>query len=104
MSAERLKKDFVEKYVSEGEDKFYRYLLLLALKKLILINKGNYRGSSPHLELLECYNQFLSLYRKEGEDIYLQMARTFRKVAHRIYRIMLKKDMIKEDNKFLNLV
>lgn len=104
MSAEVLKKEFIPKYLATGDEKFYRFLLTYALKKLVLINNGTYKGISPDLELLDYYDRFVTLYRIEGDEVYLQLSRLFRKSAHRIYRIMLKKNMTITNNKFLNLV
>jgi hypothetical protein len=103
MIAETLKKEYVPKYL-DGERKLYRFLLVSALKKLVLIEKGDYKGILPDLELLEYYDQFIILYRREGDQIYLGMASIFRKTAHKIYRIMLKKNMTLYNPKFLNLV
>ena len=44
---------------------------------------------------------------KEDSDfrfIYLDIAKVFRKVAHKIYRVMLKKSLTPKNSKFLNLV
>ena len=104
MDAEILKKEFVPKYIAEGDNKFYKFLLMLALNKLVLIINGAYKGSLPHLELLEWHDQSIILYRREGEEVYLEIARLFRKSANKVYRIMLKKNMIKYNSKFLNLI
>lgn len=104
MSVEVLKKAFVPKYLADGELKFYRALLPYALNKLIQIEGGLYKGLSPELEFLEYYDQFMILYRREGEEVYLNMARIFRKAAHKIYRTMLKKNLSQSNPKFLNLV
>ncbi len=104
MSIDGLKKEFVPKYLAVGEQKFYRFLLMYALNKLVIINKGTYTDFTPDLEFLEYHNRFIILYRREGEEVYLQVARLFRKAAHRIYRIMLKKGMTVPNAKFLNLV
>lgn len=104
MSTETLKKEFVPKYLSVGVDKFYRFLLLYALNKLIEMEKGSYKGVSPELELLNYHERFLVLYRREGEDIYLDLAKVFRKSAHKIYRVMIKKTMTDTNHRFLNLV
>ena len=108
MSVEALKKEFVPKYLTAGEPKFYRYLLLYALNKLIFmgkIGKDSFKGKSPELEFLDYYDQFIILYRREGEEIYLDLARVFRKAGHKVYRVMLKKKMIeKNTERFLNLV
>lgn len=104
MSDDVLKKQFVPKYVSIGEDKFYSFLLYYGLNKLVQIDKGTFKGGAPDLEFLEYYDRFIILYRREGEETYLQIARVLRKAAHKIYRIMLKKNMTPRNNKFLNLV
>jgi hypothetical protein len=104
MSIDGLKKEFVPKYLAVGEQKFYRFLLMYALNKLVLINKGTNIELTPDLEFLDYHNRFIILYRREGEEVYLQVARIFRKAAHRIYRIMLKKGMTAPNAKFLNLV
>ena len=104
MSVEVLKKEFIPKYLVEGEDRFYRSLLILSLNKLVLLNKGSYKGSLPNVELLDWHDQSIILYRREGEEVYLQIAKIFRRAGHRIYRIMLKKNMCEYNNKFLNSV
>jgi len=78
--------------------------LLYALNKLILISKDSYKGISPELEFLNYHDKFIISYRRTGEDTNLQVAKIFRKTAHRVYRIMLKKNMTNSNVKFLNLV
>lgn len=104
MSTELLKKEFVPKYMPVGEVKFYRFLLFYALKKMVLIEQGFDKGTAPDIAFLECYDQFIILYRREGEKHYLNMARAFRKAAHKIYRVMLRKKMTAHNPRFLNLV
>lgn len=104
MSVEALKNNFVPKYLATGEQKFYRFLILYALNKLIYIEKGSFKGKPPELEFLDYYEQFIILYRREGEEVYLELARVFRKAAHKVYRVMLKKNMTEKNTKFLNLV
>ena len=105
MSADVIRKEFfVPKYLADGDQKFYRHLLLYALNKLVLIDKGVYKGISPNLEFMDYYDGFIILYRREGDEVYLQIARNLRKAAHRIYRIMLKKNMTVPNSRFLNLV
>lgn len=107
MSVEALKKEFVPKYLAAGEEKFYRFLLLYALNKLIYIgkiNKDSFKGKSPETEFLDYYDQFIILYRREGEEVYLDLARVFRRAGHKVYRVMLKKKMVDKNNRFLNLV
>jgi len=104
MSVDILKQEFIPKYLASGEQKFYRFLLVYALNKLIAIEKEVYKGEIPNLEFLEYHDRFIILYRREGDEVYLQVARLFRKAAHKIYRIMLKKKMTEVNLKFLNLV
>lgn len=93
-----------QEYSADGEQKFYRYLLVSALNKLVLIDKGTYKGITPELEFLDYHDRFIILYRREGDEIYLRVAQLLRKAAHKIYRIMLKKKMTVFNAKFLNTV
>lgn len=104
MSAGSLKDDYVYKFNNDGEKKFYRSLLFLALNKLVLIENGMYRGISPHIEYLDYCDKFIFVYRREGDEVFLQIAKILRKASHRIYRIMLKKNMATYNVKFLNSV
>lgn len=104
MSAEALKNEFLPKYQSLGDDKFYKFLLAYAVSKLANIKNGTYKRITPDLELLEYHNYFLILYRKEGKSIYLNLAKLFRKASHRIYRLMLRQKLTERNLKFLNLV
>jgi hypothetical protein len=104
MNADALKKNFLPKYKADGELNFYKFLLSYAVQRLVAIEKKEYEGSPPNLEFLDYYNQFIILYRREGEEIYLEIAKVFRKAAHKIYRVMLKKKMTPRNDKFLNLV
>lgn len=96
--------DLYDKYISVGEQKFYRNMLVYYLNKLMLIEKNEYKGISPEIELLEYYDYFVILYRRQGEDNILQLAKLIRKMAHKIYRIMLSKNLTERNSKFLNLV
>lgn len=104
MSADTLKKNFVTKYLSNGEAKFYNFLLFYAVSKLVSIEKKEYNGVNPNLEFLDYHDQFIILYRREGDILYLEIAKLFRKAAHKIYRVMLKKNLTPINKKFLNLV
>ena len=104
MSDEALKNKFVPKYLEAGEERFYRFLLYYASNKLVFIKKGSFKGTSPEVDLLDYYDQFIILYRREGEDIYLDLARVFRRAAHKVYRVMLKSQMTEKNQRFLNLV
>ncbi len=99
-----MKKDILQKYLSEGEAKFYKSILMLAINKIVVIEREKYSGVFPHLELLEIYNQFVILYRREGDEKLINIARLFRRAAHKIYRLMLKRKMTNKNDKFLNLV
>jgi len=103
MSTDSIKQDLVPKYMA-GEQKFYRSIIFLALQKLIATEKGLYKGTPPHLEYLDYHDRFMILYRREGDEVYINIAKMLRKAAHKIYRIMLKKNMTQANTKFLNLV
>lgn len=102
MIPDEAKKLFVTKYSSFGGEKFYKFLLNYAVNRIV--NYTENKGASPELELMDYYDKFLILYRRENDAIYLEIAKLFRKAAHRIYRMMLKKDMIDKNSKFLTLV
>lgn len=104
MSADILKQEFIPKYLAVGEQKFYRFLLVYALNKLVLFEQKSYKGIYPNLEFIDYYEKFILMYRREGDMVYFDIARIFRRAAHKIYRIMLKKNMTIVDLKFLNLV
>lgn len=106
MSVELLKQEFVPKYLEAvGEpDRFYRFLLFYAINKMVLIEQGFAKCITPDVAFLECHDQFIILYRREGEEHYLQMARAFRRAAHKIYRVMLKKGLTTYNPRFLNPV
>jgi hypothetical protein len=105
MSAELLKEKFVPKYQEVGEpNKFYRFLLFYALNKMVLIEQGFLKEVTPDVAFLEHHDQFIILYRREGEEQYLDMARAFRRAAHKLYRVMRRKNMIPYNPRFLNLV
>lgn len=104
MNIEGIKDSLLPKFIANGEGKFYRSIIFLALQKLILIESGTFKGMPPHLEYLEYHDKFMILYRREGDQVYCSIARMLRKAAHKIYRIMLKKNMTQKNAKFLNLV
>lgn len=110
MIPDEAKKLFVSKFSSFGTEKFYKFLLNYAVNKIVSneelkkISKSDPGGMSPELELMDYHDRFLVLYRREGDIVYLEIAKLFRKAAHKIYRIMRKKEMIEKDSKFLSLV
>lgn len=100
-----MKQEFVPKYLEAGEpDKFYRFLLFYAINKMVLIEQGFAKCITPDVAFLECHDQFIIMYRREGLEHYLDMARAFRRAAHKIYRVMLKKKLTTYNPRFLNLV
>lgn len=104
MSADAIKQEFIKKYLSIGDTKFYQFLIVYALNKLISIEKKIYNGVSPDLEFLDLHDQFIILYRRDGGESLLSIAKCFRKAAHKIYRVRLKKKMTDINLRFLNLV
>lgn len=104
MNNDALKKEYVDKYLSVDQQKFYRFLLCRAINKLIKIRHDEYRGISPEIEFLELSEKFMILYRRDDQEMYLDMSRLFRKAAHKIYRLMIKQEMTERNAKFLNLV
>jgi hypothetical protein len=102
--AEKLKKELLPKYVEVGEANFHNFLIIYAKNELIAVESGMCKGSTPELNFLNYSDQFIFLYRKEGEAIYLDLARVLRKVAHQIYRLMLKKKMTTYNMRFMNVV
>ena len=104
MNTDVIKKNYLDKYKTSGQDKFYKFLLFYSVSRMMLLEKGDQSIMPPNLELLEYYNQSIIWYRREGEEIYLDMAKVFRRAAHKIYRVMLKKNLTNKNDKFLNLI
>ena len=106
MSIESINEEFLPKFLEIGPDKFFRFLIIYALNKLIYIakDKNKYKGVSPEIEFINYYDQFIILYRRNGEQHHLDLARIFRRAGHKIYWTMLRKEMINRNDKFLNLV
>jgi hypothetical protein len=99
-----LKLEFVPRYISMGEQKFYRFLLAYASKKIVLMRESKFFSTSPEVDLLDCHDKFIILYRREGDETYLDIACCFRKAAHKIYRVMLKQNLATKNNRFLNII
>ncbi len=104
MNTTLLKQEFLARYLAVGPDKFYRELLAYCVKKIVEAQKEKKENLTVNLELLEYHDQLIILYRREGDSNFLDLAKLFRKAAHKIYRIMLKKNLTNKNNKFLNLV
>jgi hypothetical protein len=100
-----VKNEFVDKYLLVGPDRFYKFLLFYAIKKLVKISDQEQKNMSfPDVEFLDYSEKFLILYRRDGDSVFLELSCVFRKAAHKIYRMMLKKGMTNTNFKFLNLV
>lgn len=98
---QRFKSLFINKYNIIGDKAFYNYLLSYCSKKIVLIEKDEYKGILPHLEMLECYEKSLILFRRDGDQSLFNLAKIFRKVAHKIYRIMMVRSIVSYNNNFL---
>jgi len=100
-----VKNEFVDKYLLVGPDKFYKFLLFYAIKKLVKISDQDQKNiKSPEMEFLDYSEKFLVLYRRDGNIIFLELSGVFRKAAHKVYRMMLKKGLTPFNSRFLNLV
>jgi hypothetical protein len=102
--SDNIKKLFINKYATVGEEKFYKFLITYALNRIVEPVEKDKNSLNPALELMDYYDMFLKLYRREGDEIYLELSHQFRKAGHRIYRIMLKKGLVEKNNKFLQLI
>lgn len=96
------KQHFVQRFEDAGPEEFY--LLLYRYAQTRVSEGAMTKGTSPEVELLNYSNQFLQIYRRENKEIYSQISHAFRRAAHKAYRMMLKKGIIKKSNKFLNVV
>jgi hypothetical protein len=96
-------KQLTDRYQKDGNERFYRYLLGSAVERLVRIQAG-LDATSPEIELLEQAEHFLRLYRKEGVDCYLDISRLLRKAGHKVYRLMLKKNLTPKNARFLQVV
>lgn len=97
-----IKNLFISKFLAVGEEQFYQFLISYALNRLVdtpITKKYN-----PANELLEFHDMFLKLFRRENDEIYLNLSIQFRKAAHKIYRIGLARGLLEVSNKYLTLV
>ena len=101
---DNFKNALVKSYLENGESIFYKKLLANSIKKITFLLQDSNKKNFPHKELLDVSNFFLQAYRSEGDEIYLNICKICRKAAHKVYRVLLKKHLIKENNNFLNLV
>jgi hypothetical protein len=99
-----IKKDIVEQYRSIGKERFYQSLLAHGNAKSMLMQKGQYDGVSPEIEMMEGYDKFLILYREDDEEAFLEIANLMRRAGHIIYRNLLNKKLTSVNDRFLNRV
>lgn len=105
MKTNALKHDWINKYRSVGHDRFFKFLLAFGTDRLIQIKSGEPTTAiSPETEFLEYYEHFLVLFRRSGEEDYLNLAKIFRRAAHKIYRLGLQQKILKRNAKFLQVV
>jgi len=106
---------FKTKFEAFGNERFYKFLLNYAINKVVEKEAEGTKKTkskiktqeersyiSPEIELMDYYDRFIDLFRQEGETVYMDIAKLFRKAGHKVYRIMLKKSLIKKSDRFLN--
>jgi len=91
----------IDKYNELGEDKFYHFLLVFALKYSVTHDKDN---TTADIYLLNMHDELIFMYRKSGTKNYLDIAKIFRKAANKVYRIFIKKELVVKNTRFLNIV
>jgi hypothetical protein len=96
-----LQNSFVSKYQEIGEERFYEFLIEYSFKRL---DNGDLKKPTPETELLLYHDKFLHFYRQDKTEVFISIARIFRRAAHQIYRHMIEHKLIEHNPKFLNLV
>ena len=104
MGNSAVKHDFLNKYRLVGNERFYAFLLSFGVERLIKLRDDKTSSISPEKEFMDYYDHFLVLYRRSGENDYLDLAKIFRRAAHKIYRVGLKQKILKKNNRFLQVV
>lgn len=100
-----IKRDLVVKYTSVGHEKFYRFLLSSAIFKMVSYLENPVKVEKmPDIELLELYEKFLLFYRRENEEVYLEISKLCRRAAHKVYRALLRQKLVEKNVRFLNLI
>ena len=100
-----LKRDFVVKYTQIGPDKFYRFLLSSAILKLsIQAENPDKFGKFSDQDLMDYYDKFLVFYRRENEEVYMEIAKLCRRAGHKIYRELRRKNLVEKNSRFLNIL
>lgn len=100
----KITKEIVSVFNLKGKDEFYKYLVSSCEHEVALVKNGTYKGISPEIDLLNQYNKFMALYRRDYNELYLNIAKVFRRASHKIYSAMLKDKLIEKNKMFLNLV
>lgn len=96
------KEIFLDRYLTLGEEWFYKFLLNHATTRLF---RPKTKGvSSPEIELMDYHDTFVSFFRNEGNNDYLKIAKLFRRAANKVYRVLLKRGKTKRNDRFLNVV
>lgn len=101
---DNFKNTLVKIYIEKGEKAFYNKLLSDSVKKITFLLKDGTPNNFPDAELLSISEVFLYYYRMEGEEVYLEISKVCRKAAHKLYRVLLKRHLVKKNSNFLNLV
>ena len=100
-----LKRDFVVKFTQIGPDRFYRFLLSSAILKLaIQVENPEKFDKLSDQELMDYYDKFLIFYRRENEEVYLEIAKLCRKAGHKIYRELRRQNLVEKNSRFLNIL
>ena len=103
--SDNAKKEIISSFLEGGENKLYKDLIVQSVKRIIkLIEDPESTTSTPDRHLISLSESFLSSYRKGEDDSYLHMSKIIRRAAHKVHRLLLKKHLVKKDDKFLNLV
>jgi len=95
--------EFIVKFNKEGELSFYKFLLFKAIEKISEIKNCD-NIYSINMEYLDYHDKFMILYRRDGNETYLTMAKVFRRAGNKIYRYCLKQGICNHNDKFLNLI
>lgn len=90
---------FLHKYSMVGDEKFYNFLVKFSLDQRSIPDER-----SSALKLMDYHAVFLKLYRKEGDEIYADIARVFRKAAHKVFRVLCRRGLESRNNIFLYLL
>lgn len=95
---DELKQKIIHHYLTIGPEQFYSWLIAYARDQIEI-------GASPHFDLLNRSKQFFQIYRSSKEEVYRELSFIFRRASNKIYRIMLKRQLINPNRrKFFNLV